>query len=115
MDWVLPYDVVIPIAKYVSEDKGGLLIASSNVGTRYWDGEVPDDVKAEGSLEHAKDILTLDVSKQVPKNTLVFLTSNTPHETLPIHKGTRRTFIRVTLNHNYQNAAILVADKLKSA
>lgn len=108
MDWVLPYNnVVIPIAKYVSDTKGGLFVVSSNVGTRAWQGEFEDQIAAEGSCENMLDQLTPERSQYVPKNRLVFMTSNTPHETLPIEAGTRRTFMRLTLNHAYDNTAIL--------
>ena len=109
MDWVLPYDIVIPIAKYVTNTKGGLLVVSSDVGTRAWAGEFNGRVAAEGSFHKMQDQLTDDKLQYVPKNKLVFMTSNTPHETLPIKAGTRRTFMRVTLNHNYNNKQILAA------
>jgi len=105
MDWVLPYDVVIPISKYVSNDKGGLFIVSSNVGSKAYQGIMDVEVGPEGSLEHAKESLINPI--YVPKHELIFLTSNTPHETLEISAGERRTFMRLTLNHNYNNNQIL--------
>lgn len=108
MDWVLPYkDVIIPIAKYVSDSKGGIFVVSSNVGTRAWEGSFEDKIAAEGSCENMLDQLRVENSQHVPKNKLVFMTSNTPHETLPIAAGTRRTFMRLTLNHNYENSKII--------
>ncbi len=107
MDWVLPYDIVIPIAKYLSDTKGGLFVVSSNVGTQAWSGRFEGHVKALGSFDDMLDQLTDENSSYVPKNELVFLTSNTPHQTLKINKGERRTFMRLTLNHNYDNSQIL--------
>ena len=109
MDWVLPYDVVIPIAKYVSGSKGGLFVVSSNIGTKVWDGTFEGEVEAEGSYVNMVGQLTDDRLIRIPKNRLVFMTSNTPHETIEVPKGERRTFMRLTLNHNYNNEQILAA------
>ena len=109
MDWVLPYNIIIPIAKYVSDTKGGLLVVSSDIGTRAWAGIFNGQVAAEGSFHKMQEQLTDDKLRYIPKNTLMFMTSNTPHETLPIKAGIRRTFMRVTLNHNYNNTQILAA------
>lgn len=106
MGWVLPYNITIPIAKYVSDTKGGLFIVSSNIGTRAWEHTYPANVGPQGSLEHMQDTFTKESSINVPANQLVFLTSNTPHETLGIQAGERRTFIRLTLNHAYDNTSI---------
>jgi hypothetical protein len=107
MDWVLPYkDVVIPVADYVSESKGGILTVSTEVGCQAWDGEFYGEILGEGSFEKMSDQLTEDRKKVFEKNQLYFMTSNTPHETLMIGKGNRRTFMRITLNHNYKNGVI---------
>lgn len=37
------------------------------------------------------------------------MSSDTPHESLEIQKGTRRTLIRVTLAHDYPNNALLIS------
>jgi hypothetical protein len=55
-----------------------------------------------------EDQLTDDKKVIFEKNQLYFMSSNTPHETLLISKGKRRTFLRITLNHNYQNEAIQI-------
>lgn len=107
MDWVLPYkDVVIPIADYVSESKGGILTVSTEVGCQAWSGEFYGEILGEGSFENMTEQLTDDKKKVFEKNQLYFMSSNTPHETLMISKGKRRTFMRITLNHNYKNASI---------
>ena len=54
-----------------------------------------------------EDQLTDDRKVIFEKNQLYFMSSNTPHETLLITKGKRRTFLRITLNHNYKNESIL--------
>jgi len=104
MDWVLPYkDVIIPIADYVSESKGGILTVSTEVGCQAWTGEFYGEILGEGSFENMKEQLTDDKKRVFESNQLYFMSSNTPHETLLISKGKRRTFMRITLNHNYEN------------
>lgn len=107
MDWVLPYDIVIPISEYVSSSKGGILTVSTEVGCQAWTGDFYGEVMSEGSFEKMENQLTDDRKIVFEKNQLYFMSSNTPHETLLISKGKRRTFLRITLNHNYQNEAIL--------
>lgn len=107
MDWVLPYDIVIPISEYVSSTKGGILTVSTEVGCQAWSGDFYGEVMSEGSFEKMEDQLTDDRKVVFEKNQLYFMSSNTPHETLLISKGKRRTFLRITLNHNYNNESIL--------
>lgn len=106
MDWVLPYDIVVPVAKYVSEDKGGLITVSNEVGCKAWIGQFDGEVLSQGAYDNMLDQLTEDKEVILEKNHIYFMTSNTPHETLLQKKGTRRTFMRITLNHNYNNKAI---------
>jgi len=108
MDWVLPYpDVIIPIGDYVSDTKGGIFCVSSEVGCQGWDGEFYGEVGGEGDYSAMNVQLTEDRKVVFDKNTLHFMTSNTPHETLLISKGKRRTFMRVTLDNEYPNDLIL--------
>jgi hypothetical protein len=104
MDWVLPYNIIIPISEYVSSDKGGILTVSTEVGCQAWSGNFYGEVLSEGSFENMTDQLTDDKKIIFEKNNLYFMSSNTPHETLLINKGKRRTFLRITLNHNYDNS-----------
>jgi hypothetical protein len=104
MDWVLPYNIIIPISEYVSSDKGGILTVSTEVGCQAWSGNFYGEVLSEGSFENMTDQLTDDKKVIFEKNNLYFMSSNTPHETLLINKGKRRTFLRITLNHNYDNS-----------
>ncbi len=106
MDWVLPYDITIPISEYVSSSKGGILTVSTEVGCQAWSGDFYGEVMSEGSFEKMEDQLTDDRKVIFEKNQLYFMSSNTPHETLLISKGKRRTFLRITLNHNYNNSLI---------
>jgi hypothetical protein len=106
MDWVLPYDIVIPISEYVSSTKGGILTVSTEVGCQAWHGEFFGEVLSEGAFTNMEDQLTDDKKIVFEKNQLYFMSSNTPHETLLINKGKRRTFLRITLNHNYDNSLI---------
>lgn len=108
MDWVLPYDITIPVSEYVSSSKGGILTVSTEVGCQAWSGDFYGEVMSEGSFEKMEDQLTDDKKVIFEKNQLYFMSSNTPHETLLISKGKRRTFLRITLNHNYQNEAIQI-------
>lgn len=106
--WVSPYGVVPPIGTYVSDTLGGIFCVSSEVGCRAWTGRFVGEVMDEGSFETMLDQLTDDREVIFDKNTLYFMTSNTPHESLKINKGTRRTFMRVTLNHKYPNEKLLI-------
>lgn len=103
MDWVLPYDIEIPVGDYISEKKGGIFCVSNEVGCQGWQGEFYGNVGAEGDFTSMSEQLTDDKKIVFGKDDLYFMTSNTPHETLITNKGKRRTFMRVTLNHEYQN------------
>lgn len=103
MDWVLPYKLMIPIGDYISSKKGGIFCVSTEIGCQGWDGEFYGEVGAEGDYESMKEQLTEDKKTIFEKDILYFMTSNTPHETLIVDKGKRRTFLRLTLNHEYPN------------
>ena len=76
------------------------------MGCQAWNGVFEGEILGEGSFELMKDQLTDDKKVIFEKNALYFMSSNTPHETLLIDKGKRRTFLRVTLNHEYLNEQI---------
>ncbi len=107
MDWVLPYNITIPIGDYISEKKGGILTVSTEVGCQGWHGTFKGEILSEGAYDDMTDQLTDDKKVLFEKNMLYFMTSNTPHETLLIDKGKRRTFMRITLNHEYKNESML--------
>lgn len=102
-DWELPYDIEIPVGDYITEKKGGIFVVSTEVGCQGWQGEFYGEVGAEGDFTSMQNQLTDDKKVVFEKDTLYFMTSNTPHETLIIEKGKRRTFMRITLNHEYPN------------
>lgn len=102
-DWELPYDIEIPVGDYITEKKGGIFAVSTEVGCQGWQGEFYGEVGAEGDFTSMQDQLTDERKVVFEKDTLYFMTSNTPHETLLIEKGKRRTFMRITLNHEYPN------------
>lgn len=107
MEWKLPYNLVIPVGEYISDNLGGILTISTNIGCRAWiDKYNFEDVKSGGNLEHKKNVLHKKTSEILEANTLYFMSSNTPHETLLQKKGTKRTLLRITLNHLYENSAI---------
>jgi len=100
----IPYDIVIPVGKYVSGTLGGTIVASSQVGCQAWSGTFIGRVEEGGSWENMLDQLGEPVV--IEANRLYFMTSNCPHETLKLSAGTRRTFVRVTLAHNYDNTCL---------
>ncbi len=102
-DWELPYDIEIPVGDYISEKKGGLFAVSTEVGCHGWEGEFYGEVGSEGDFTSMQEQLTDEKKVVFEKDILYFMTSNTPHETLVIDKGKRRTFMRITLNHEYPN------------
>jgi hypothetical protein len=106
MDWVLPYDIEIPIGDYVSKDKGGIFVVSTEMGCVGWEGEFSGGIGSEGDVSHWERQLTYDKEINFRENVLYFMTSNTPHATLLIDKGKRRTLMRVTLNHEYPNSVL---------
>lgn len=107
MNWVLPYKIVIPVGDYISDDKGGILCVASQTGCQGWEGEFYGEVGAEGDFTAMQEQLTDDKKVIFEKDNLYFMTSNTPHETLVVEKGKRRTLLRITLNHEYMNQRFL--------
>ncbi len=97
-----PYGTQMPIGEYVSESKGGIICASSFAGCDVWTGDLPKVIGDGGAYDEANLINAEKISLQ--ENKLYFMSSNTPHETTMIPKGTRRTLIRITLNHEYDNS-----------
>lgn len=100
-----PYDFQIPLGNYISEHLGGIFCVASSTGCEAWTGYLADNVGNEG----AYDVNSLKDKKStiLLPNNLYFMSSNTPHRSLITTKGHRRTLIRITLNHNYNNRVIL--------
>lgn len=108
MDWVMPYDVIIPVGTYVSNDKGGLITVSNLTGCDVWNKPLTKDEVGDGG-----DCSNIDLSdyphQELEANKLYFMQSNLPHSSRIIKKGSRRTMIRVTLSHDYNNKLIKVS------
>lgn len=106
--WVSPYGITVPFGTYVSSELGGIFCVSSEIGCRAWSGIFEGEIGDEGDFTSMMNQLTDDREIVFDKNHLYFMSSNTPHESMKISKGTRRTFMRVTLNHKYPNKNLLV-------
>lgn len=106
-DWEAEWPVEIEIGSYVSSDLGGMFVVSSEVGCCYWDHSYKSEIGDGGQLQDVSEFPE-ESSKLCEKNQLYFLTSNTPHASLNVSKGTRRTFMRLTLNHRYPNSRLLL-------
>ena len=106
-DWVMPYDIEIPIADYISDSKGGILCTSSIMGCVAWKGQFEGNIKDGGNFEELEHQLQEKNKVEFNEHQLYFMSSNTPHESIMIDKGVRRTFIRLTLDCEYDNSQIL--------
>mgnify|MGYP000361309843 CR=1 FL=1 len=106
--WVDPFDLIVPIGKYVSDDLGGIFLLSSHPGCELFLGNMRDiDVGDSGNLEHQREkVIAQGKSVIQGKDECWFISSNTPHESLEIPQGIRRSFMRVTLNCKYPNKLI---------
>lgn len=105
MGFTLPYDIVVPVGQYVSGSLGGTLVASSYEGCQAWPGTYYGEVGDGGDWSDM--VSQLGSSEKITANHLWFLSSNCPHETMQIPQGERRTFVRVTLPHNYDNTVLV--------
>lgn len=105
--WVSESRTKPPIGEYVSSEKGGIFCASSLEGCQAWVGDIAGYPNSGGCCDHLKDELEDNENVVLEKNKLYFMSSNTPHETLTIKKGNRRTLVRLTLDHRYPNERIL--------
>ncbi len=107
-DFVSPYSIKVPIGDYVSENKGGIICSSSFGGCKVWHGEMSNKVLDSG--EYPEFLLNKGSEEDLRENNVYFMSSNTPHESTCIPKGTRRTLIRITLNHEYDNSVFTYSD-----
>lgn len=105
MPWVSPYGITPPLGQYVSSDKGGILTACSYAACEVYEGKFNGEMLSEG------DCAAMDLSaakpRLLPQGQVYFMSSDTPHESIPVPKGTRRTFLRITLDHAYPNKLLL--------
>ena len=102
--WVSPYGTQVPIGTYVSEELGGLICLSSYQGCYACHGSYTGQIGDGGSCDDL-DLSTCQLVN-LKEHMLYAMSSNTPHASTVIPKGNRRTFIRVTLNHNFPNKNI---------
>ena len=79
-------------------------MASSYEGCQAWPGIYEGEVGPGGDWSRMED--QLGEATAISANRLWFMSSNCPHETLPIPQGARRTFIRITFPHNYDNTEL---------
>lgn len=105
-NWVSEHKVKIPIGTYISDNLGGIITVSNEVGCRAWDGQFKGLVGNEGDFSSMEEQLTIDKEYILGKDQIWAMSSNTPHETLLIDQGKRRIFMRITLDHKYENAQL---------
>lgn len=105
-NWVSEHKISIPIGKYVSDNLGGLIVVSNEVGCKAWKGKFKGLVGNEGDFSEMESQLNDQNEFTLGKDEVWMMSSNTPHETLLIDQGKRRTFMRITLAHNYDNSQI---------
>ncbi len=105
-NWVSEHNIDIPIGKYVSDDLGGLIVVSNEVGCKGWKGKFEGLIGNEGDFTNMETQLNDENEFICGKDEVWLMSSNTPHETLLIEQGKRRTFMRITLAHNYDNTQI---------
>ncbi len=103
--WIIPYNIVVPIGKYVSGSLGGTMVSSSFEGCNAYPGRYYGEVESGGCFRNMNDQINKELV--IEKNKIYFMSSNCPHETLKIPRGNRRTFIRITFPHNYYNRCLL--------
>lgn len=107
--WVSEHGITPPIGIYVSDIFGGILTVSNEPGCVMWGGDFNGQVGDEGDFSEMKSQLTKDRERLLDKNELWLMSSNTPHESIPIEQGKRRTFMRITLNHRFRNEELFLA------
>ena len=101
--------LIPPIGTYVSDVLGGIITVSNEVGCQMWGGDFNGKVGDEGDFSSMEDQLTDDRKVILDKDEVWIMSSNTPHETLKIEQGKKRTFLRITLNHKYRNEKLFAA------
>jgi len=109
--WACPYGSTPPLGQYMSSTLGGALVAASYAGCEVWPNAVDCRIGDAGDLQHMEG--QLGESVMLEAHRLYFMTSDTPHQSLIVPKGTRRTLLRITLPHDYRNAGIRNADVIR--
>lgn len=109
MGFKTPYpNIRVPVGRYVSSRFGGTLVAANQVGCDVWPGQYDQAVVGDGgSLDPMLDQVMGKPRVRLEANKVYLMSSDTPHESFVQDAGTRRTLLRVTLAHNYDNTPIL--------
>lgn len=106
--WISEFGTKMEIGEYISSTKGGILCISDYSGcTAYEMNGQEVLVKSGGELIPSEIISNCNEIVEFVKDKLYFMTSDTPHESHIIPAGNRRSLIRVTLAHDYDNSLIL--------
>ena len=101
----VPYNLgVIPIGKYVSDNLGATIVATTYEGCEVWPGTYSGNVGEGG--DWSEMVNQLGVAQNVPAYRMFAMSSNTPHQSMITPAGVRRTLIRVTMPHNWNNESI---------
>mmetsp|Transcript_26763 Transcript_26763/g.58762 ORF Transcript_26763/g.58762 Transcript_26763/m.58762 type:complete len:379 (+) Transcript_26763:343-1479(+) len=80
--------------------EGGIYMASTvGQSCRVWNAKVTDSscIGRNGDIEHLRDVL--GEGSMVGANELVWMTDMTPHESLPLPKGTYRQYFRLVTSN----------------
>lgn len=104
MGFQMPYDIVVPLGKYVSGSLGGTIVASSSTGCLAYPGSYQGRVGSGGDWSDMLD--QVGDPQIIHSHVAWFMSSNCPHETTIVRAGTRRTFVRITLPWNYRNEQV---------
>ena len=80
-------------------DRMAVIIASSEIGCRVWDGVFDGEPKSDGDLSH----LDLDEGEILPANVGFYLSADCVHESIIQLKPIKRTFLRIAFNSEQSN------------
>lgn len=105
--WVSEFGTKMEIGEYISSTKGGILCLSDYSGcTAFELNNKVVNIKSGGELIPSEIFMGASKIKEFVKDAIYFMTSDTPHESHIIPAGNRRTLIRITLAHDYDNSLI---------
>lgn len=103
--WISEFGTKMEIGQYISSKLGGILCLSDYSGcTAYKLDNKIINIKSGGEL--LSDEIKSNENLEFKKNSIYFMTSDTPHESHVIPAGNRRSLIRLTLAHDYDNSLI---------
>lgn len=103
--FAIPYDLgVIPIGRYVSGHLGATVVATTIAGCDVWPGVYQGEVREGGDWSEMLD--QLGAPQLIPAGRIVAMSSNTPHQSQITPAGVRRTLLRITMPHNWDNRSL---------